>query len=89
MLLQGPEGFTVDLAPLERKERLTADEALLLKLRGAFGGADAEGNFAVELDAAESARLAATLAELEGLQAWPEDVLAMSRGVRGRLRGAG
>lgn len=87
MLRQGPDGFEVSLAPLERKTALNPDEQLLLKLHNAFSAVDAEGNCAVELTQAESQRLAVTLQRLEGLQPWPEDVLALCRGVRARLAG--
>ena len=85
MLQQGPDGFTVDISSLEKKAALTPDETLLVKLRAAFAAADAEGNYAVDLNAEESSRLAVTLTRLEGLQQWPEDVLALSLGVRARL----
>lgn len=85
MLQQGPDGFTVDLGALEKKETLTADEQLLVKLRAAFGAADAEGNYAVELSPDESGRLVTTLGILEKLQPWPEDVQALCNGVRARL----
>ena len=87
MLQQGADGFTVDLGPLEKKPSLSGDEELLVKLRAAFGSADAEGNYQVELSPAESSRLASTLEVLEKLQPWPEDVLALCQGVRTRLTG--
>jgi hypothetical protein len=39
----------------------------------------------LELETKEAARLAATLARLETLKQWPDDVLAMSRSLRTRL----
>jgi len=85
MLQTGPDGFTFDLAPLEAKTELSGDERLLLKLRAAFETPDPAGNYQVELNGAESRRLAATLGQLETLQRWPQDVLALSREVRARL----
>lgn len=85
MLRAGPDGFSFDLAPLQAKKQLSADEQLLLKLRAAFETQDAAGNYHVELNAAESKRLVVTLGQLEALQAWPEDVLTLSRDVRARL----
>lgn len=40
---------------------------------------------ALELDAAEARQIADALATLEGLQAWPQDVLDLSRALRARL----
>ena len=97
MLSSGPDGFTVDLTPLQQKEHLTSDEQLLVKLYGILarqnaGGPPAAepaeaGTFEIELLAEETARLNETLAQLERIQDWPEDVLSMSRAVRERLRG--
>jgi len=88
MLQSGPDGFTVDLAPLENKSPLSTDEQLLLKLRASFQAADAEGKYTVNLDTAESSRLVASLGALDELQTWPEDVQALNRGVRERLAGS-
>ena len=87
MLSSGADGFTVDLTPLQKKEHLTSDEQLLLKLYGILSAPEETDSREVELLADESARLNETLARLEGMQDWPEDVLAMSRDIRQRLRG--
>ena len=96
MLSSGPDGFTVDLTPLQQKEHLNSDEQLLVKLYGILARPNAgrqaaaaeAGTFEIELLAEETARLNETLAQLERMQDWPEDVLSMSRAVRERLRGA-
>lgn len=87
MLQQGPDGFSVDMSPLEKKATLTPDENLLIKLRAAFNEATPGGHYEIALDGAESSRLASTLETLEKMQKWPEDVLALSQGVRARLAG--
>jgi hypothetical protein len=42
----------------------------------------------LDISAAEARQIAAALAKLEQLQAWPADVLAMSRALRARLASA-
>jgi hypothetical protein len=86
MLQQGPEGFTVDFEPIEKKTTpLTADEVLLLKLRAALERTGDSGPLDLDLEAAEGRRLGAALERLEGMQTWPPDVLTMSQGIRERL----
>jgi hypothetical protein len=85
MLRQDGDGFSVDFEVLTKKKKLTADERLLLRMRAAMetpGGPDA---LVLELEEKEGPRLAATLAQLETLQKWPDDVLEMSRSLRARL----
>ena len=88
MLRPGAEGFTVDFEQLEKKVDLTPDERLLLKLHAALDTAGEQSLYALDLSDAESNRLAGTLASLEQLQQWPQDVLAMSRSLRARLQEA-
>jgi hypothetical protein len=87
LLRQGPEGFTVDFEQLERKAAPSPDDRLLLKLHTALDTAREQTLYSLELTAAESNRLAGTLASLEQLQPWPQDVLEMSRSLRARLEG--
>lgn len=47
--------------------------------------AAADGSVSLDISAAEARQIAAALAKLEQLQAWPADVLAMSRALRARL----
>ncbi|MBI1749747.1 MAG: hypothetical protein HY234_03150 [Acidobacteria bacterium] len=85
LLHHGPEGFTLDFGSLERKEDLSANERLLLRLRGALDSASEQNSYGLELSAVERQRLAETLERLDRLQTWPEDVLAMSTGLQTRL----
>lgn len=85
MLESGVDGFTVNLAPLEKKTQLNSDEQLLLKLYAALSGESKEGEYEVELLADETERLGETLARLERMQEWPPDVLNLCRGMRQRL----
>jgi len=47
--------------------------------------AAADGVVSLEISAAEAREMAGALAKLEQLQAWPKDVLRMSRALRSRL----
>jgi hypothetical protein len=85
MLRQEGDGFSVDFEPLSKKEKLTADERLLLRMRAAMEAPGEPSALVLELEAGEGPRLAATLAKLEALQQWPADVLEMSRSLRSRL----
>ena len=87
LLRQDAGGFTVDFQSLERKESLNEDERLLMKMRSALETTTEESQHRLELSWNEGMRLADTLDRLEKLQKWPEDVLAMSRNLRGRLMG--
>jgi len=89
MLRQEADGFTVDFEAIAAKPAPTADDRLLLKMRAALDGASETAPLALALEAAEAARLAATLVRLETLHAWPADVLVMSRALRARLGSAG
>jgi hypothetical protein len=85
LLRHGKDGFTLDFGSLERKEDPSADERLLLRLRGALDSASEQNSYGLELSAIERQRLAETLERLDRLQTWPEDVLAMSTGLQTRL----
>jgi len=85
MLRQGPDGFTVDFEPLEKKPGLNPDELLLLRFRAALDTQSELNAYGIELAAAEGLRLTETLEHLESLQAWSPDVLELSRQLRARL----
>jgi hypothetical protein len=85
MLRQDADGFTVDFEAIERSERPSDEERLLLKIRPALETAADTAPRAIDLDAAESRRLYDALERLETNQKWPADVLAMSQALRKRL----
>ncbi len=85
MLRPSPDGFSVDFEALDKKTALTADERLMMKFRMALESPAAEASHPLNLDPAEAQRLAETLENLEALQPWPADVLAMSGTLRARL----
>lgn len=87
LLRQGRDGIQVDFATIERKDTLSEDERLLLKLRGALEGAGDSGEHPLQLSWAEGRRLADALDKLEQLQKWEPDVLAMSNSLKSRLMG--
>src|SRR5579862_3818501 len=85
MLRPEADGFTVDFEAIAAKQAPSPNDRFLLKMRAALEGASETAPLFLALEAAEAARLAATLARLETLQPWPADVLAMSRSLRARL----
>lgn len=85
MLRQEGDGFSVDFEPLSKKQKLTPDERLLLRMRTAMEAPGEPSALVLELEEKEGLRLTATLAQLEALQQWPADVLEMSRSLRARL----
>lgn len=85
MLRQEADGFTVDFQKLDHKEVLEDDERLLFKVRAVLDSPVDEPSRVVQLDANESQRIAAALAQLQRLQPWPADVLEMCRVLRARL----
>jgi hypothetical protein len=85
MLRQEADGFTVDFEAIAAKKDLSADDRLLLKMRTVLDQTTGTASLDLHLNAAEGARLAATLSCLEKMQPWPPDVLDMSRSLRARL----
>jgi hypothetical protein len=81
MLKDDGDGFSVDFTPLAGKTKLSTDEQLLMKLRTA----SESGATQVELEEPEARALGIALERLELIQAWPADVLNMSRAIRARL----
>ncbi len=86
MLRKQGEGFSVAFDALEAKaDSLTDDDRLLLKFRDALG-VDPEGEtYELALTAEETARLVATLSQLEALHPWAPEVLELSKSLRQRL----
>ena len=105
MLRQGADGFEVDFQVLYAKKEFTADEVLLLRLSSVMqrpsasesrSGSEGQGSpkdefraYLLTLPAADRRRLRETLEQLELLQAWPADVLELSRSLRARLASLG
>jgi hypothetical protein len=85
MLQQEGDGFTVDFAVLDKKEVLDDTERLLFKIRVLMDSPSAEPARTVQLEPGERRALAAALAQLQQLQAWPADVVAMCKDLRARL----
>ena len=85
MLRQEADGFTVDFQILDQKETLDENERLLFKVRAVLDSPVEEPTRVLQIDASESRRMAAALAQLQRLQAWPADVMAMCRALRARL----
>jgi len=89
MLRQEADGFTIDFEAIAESKSPTEADRLLLKIRALMESPrenPADGSpLSLDLDAAEARRVADALAKLELLQAWPADVLDMSRTLRVRL----
>jgi hypothetical protein len=85
MLRQEADGFSVDFGALDRKKVLDEDERLLYKIRAVMQSPVDEPSRSLHLDAAERSRITAALAQLQRLQSWPADVLAMCQAVHARL----
>lgn len=95
MLRQEADGFSVDFEAIARSKTPAPADRLLVKI-GALMRTPAEdsqkdpvgsGSRSLELDPAEARQIAGALARLELLQAWPQDVMEMSRALRARLAG--
>ncbi len=85
LIKAGPEGFAVDLAPLEKKPQLTADEQLIVRLHEIFGSGAQAGPYAVDLSLTEAARVHQALEILARAREWPADMQRMNRDLRARL----
>ena len=96
MLRQEADGFTVDFEAIARIKTPSAADRLLLKIGALMESPsdnsqkDSAGSSlrSLELDPAEARQIADALAKLELLQAWPKDVVEMSRALRARLADA-
>jgi cell division septation protein DedD len=89
MLRQEADGFTVDFEAIARSKTPGKADQLLLKMGAAMQNDGPAENAAkpisLDLDANEARQIADALERLEGLQAWPKDVMEMSRAMRNRL----
>jgi hypothetical protein len=91
MLRQEADGFSVDFEAIARSKTPDDADRLLLKMGAVMGAetaypAPGPGNsVSLDLNADDARRIADALAELERLQAWPQDVMDMSRSLRARL----
>jgi hypothetical protein len=91
MLRQEVDGFSVDFEAIARSKTPGKADQLLLKMGSVMGSTTAypaenpSSSVSLDLDAAEARQIADALGELEQLQAWPEDVMGMSRALRARL----
>ena len=91
MLRQEADGFSVDFEAIARSNSPGKADQLLLKMGAVMGSStqypaeNPNTSVSIDLDAAEARQVADALEKLERLQAWPEDVMAMSRALRARL----
>ena len=97
MLRQEADGFSVDFAAIASSKTPGPADRLLLKIgalmespagpppeKSTATPADSSA-YSLELDAGEARQLTDALAKLERLQAWPRDVMDLSRALRARL----
>lgn len=91
MLRQEADGFSVDFEAIARSKTPGKADRLLLKMGAVMNSStkypaeSPSSSVSLELDAAEARQIADALAGLERLQSWPQDVMEMSRALRGRL----
>jgi hypothetical protein len=81
MLNSEADGFSVDFSLLAQKSTYRAEEQLLIRLREASESQTGS----LEISPPEAEILASSLGLLEVVQAWPADVVELSRGMRTRL----
>jgi hypothetical protein len=81
MLKSEADGFSVDFSLLAQKSTYRADEQFLIRLREA---SESQAG-SLEISPTEAELLASSLGLLEVVQAWPADVVGLSRGMRTRL----
>jgi hypothetical protein len=93
MLRQEADGFSVDFEAIARSKAPGDADRLLLKMGAVmesstpYPAKDPGSSVSLDLSAAEARQIADALAKLELLQAWPQDVMDMSRALRARLAG--
>jgi hypothetical protein len=91
MLRQEADGFSVDFEAIARSKTPGKADLLLLKMGAVMNSStqypaeNPNSSVSLDLDAAEARQIADALAKLELLQAWPKDVVEMSRALRARL----
>jgi len=81
MLKSEADGFSVDFSLLAQKTNYRPDEQLLIKMREA---SESQAS-SLEFSPTEAELLASSLGLLEVVQAWPADVVQLSRNMRSRL----
>jgi hypothetical protein len=91
MLRQEADGFSVDFEAIAASKTPSQTDRLLLKMGAVMNSStkypaeNPNSSVSLELDVVEARQIANALAKLEGLQAWPQDVMEMSRALRARL----
>jgi hypothetical protein len=91
MLRQEADGFSVDFEAIARSKTPGKADRLLLKMGAAMQNETAypaenpASSVSLDLDADEAQLIADTLEKLGKLQAWPKDVMEMSRAICARL----
>lgn len=91
MLRQEADGFSVDFEAITRSKTRGDADRLLLKMGAVMNSStpypaeNPSSSVSLDLDAAEARKIADALAKLERVQAWPQDVMDMSRALRARL----
>src|SRR5438445_3491552 len=70
-------------------DRLLLKMGAVMESSTPYPAENPNSSVSLDLDAAEARQIADALAKLELLQAWPEDVMDMSRALRARLIGQG
>ena len=91
MLRQEADGFSVDFEAIANSKTPGSADHLLLKMGAVMGSStpypaeNPESSVSLDLDSAEARQIADALAQLELVQAWPQDVMEMSRALRARL----
>ncbi len=91
MLRQEADGFSVDFEAIARSKTPAPADHLLLKMGAVmnsetpYPAENPSSSVSLDLDAAEALQIADALAKLERVQAWPQDVMDMSRALRARL----
>jgi hypothetical protein len=91
MLRQEADGFSVDFEAIARSKTPGDADRLLLKMGAVMGSStrypaeNPNSSVSLDLDATEARKIADALAKLELVQAWPQDVMDMSRALRARL----
>lgn len=91
MLRQEADGFSVDFEAIARSKTLGDADRLLLKMGSVmqaetpYPAENPGSSVSLDLNPAEARQIADALAKLERVQAWPQDVMEMSRSLRARL----
>ena len=90
-LVRGKLSHPSDFEAIARSKTPGDADRLLLKMGSVMGAEtpypakNPDSSVSLDLDAGEARQIADALAKLETVQAWPEDVMEMSRALRARL----